>query len=301
MSGKILVFGASGFIGKHLCQFLLDKGYSVYGIGHPNNDAATLPFYFRPGEITEEAILDFCPEANIIINCAGGASVAGSFNDPFTDFQKMSNPLYAGLEFIRKFRPGCLFIQTSSAAVYGNQRGLLAENAATDRQVSPYGVHKKISEQICAFYCQQFGLNISILRLFSVYGPGLKKQLLWDACNKINRGEHTFYGTGNEVRDWVHIGDICRLYAGTIELSRHGLFLANGGTGTGTKVCRILELIYRELGLTPRPVFCQSARQGDPNAFIADNSYLKSSIGWQPDVSPQQGITEYVRWFKEIP
>lgn len=294
---KVLILGASGFIGRNLSQFLLGKGYPVYGIGHKNDDSELPPSHFLDSEITEEAIQKFCPDPGVVINCAGGGSVADSFKYPYADFKKSTEPLFAGLEYIRKNKLDCSFIQTSSAAVYGNQQGLLTEDAATDRQVSPYGVYKKACEQICLMYHYQFGVTVSILRLFSVYGPGLKKQLLWDACNKICRGEHSYYGTGSEIRDWVHINDICRLYAGTIELNRSGLLLTNGGSGNGTKVSEVLELVYRGLCSIDKPIFLQSSRQGDPHVFIADTTYAKS-IGWQSEINPQQGIQEYIDWFK---
>lgn len=294
---KILVLGACGFIGNHLSEFLSIKGYSIVGIGHPKNNM-DLPGYFFESEITEEAILKYCPDPDVIINCAGGASVPASFAEPFHDFQRTTHSLFAGLEFIRKFKPECLFIQTSSAAVYGSQQGKLSENAITEEQISPYGVYKKICEQICMMYYKQFGINISILRLFSVYGLGLKKQLLWDACNKINNGNNIFFGTGKEIRDWVHINDICKLFEIIIDLNQLGMFFINGGSGVGTCVSQIVEIIYKGLSAKSRPQFSQICRQGDPDVFIADN-ILASSIGWQVEITPEIGIQEYIEWFKK--
>jgi UDP-glucose 4-epimerase len=293
----ILVFGAAGFIGSHLTSSLAKNGHVVYGIGRGSQFPGSPSECFLESDINEEAILKLCPNPDVIINCAGSALVSNSFVEPCQDFKKTTNSLFAGLEVVRKYNTKCLFVQTSSSAVYGNQLGALPESASTQNQISPYGVYKKVCEQICEMYSQHFGLNVSILRLFSVYGAGLKKQLLWDACNKINSGDNLFFGTGEEIRDWVHINDVCNLYEKLINHNQPGISVINGGSGLGTDVKDVLKLIYQGLEIHGKPQFTQNPRQGDPNIFIANNS-LAESIGWQPEITLEQGVCEYTKWFK---
>lgn len=299
MTTKVLILGCNGFIGRHLVKFLKSQDFHVYGIGRGHYELNLLSSEnFLEAEINEETISKCCPAPDVIINCAGGSSVPDSFSEPYNDFQKTSASLFAGLEFIRKNKLDCLYILTSSGAVYGNQQGILSENSLTESQVSPYGLYKKICEQICSMYHLQFGLDISVLRLFSVYGSGLSKQLLWDACNKINRGDHSFFGSGDEMRDWVHIDDVCQLYLSVIERKKAGFFLVNGGTGVGTRVKGILRLVYQGIMNEEAPKFTQAQRKGDPDMFIADISVARS-IGWDAHIFPEQGVPEYTKWFKE--
>ena len=99
----------------------------------------------------------------------------------------------------------------SSAAVYGqkNEKSISVHDVLNP--VSPYGNHKRICETLSKFYSNYYKLRISIIRLFSLYGPGLKKQLLWDACNKIYSGDQIYSGTGLEKRDWIYIEDAINL------------------------------------------------------------------------------------------
>src|SRR6202012_4896575 len=104
-------------------------------------------------------------------------------------------------------------IVASSAAVYGAQHaGPIAEQDALV-PMSPYGQHKLMMEQLCRSYAMTFGIRSTVVRLFSVYGASLRKQLLWDVCSRLHRGERSLMlgGTGREIRDWIHVRDVVRL------------------------------------------------------------------------------------------
>src|SRR5206468_9707518 len=119
------------------------------------------------------------------------------------------------LEWLRGSAPESLVIVASSAAVYGaGHGGPIPEDAAV-APMSPYGQHKLMMEQLCQSYAVTFGLRSTVARLFSVYGPHLRKQLLWDICIRLQRGERALVmdGTGAEVRDWIDVRDVARLFA----------------------------------------------------------------------------------------
>ena len=99
--------------------------------------------------------------------------------------------------------------------------------------VSPYGVHKKIAEDLCRSYGQHFKIASCVIRLFSVYGVRLRKQLLWDECLKLSKNEITFFGTGQETRDWLHIHDVVNLLFTAAEHASSHCPTVNGGTGVG--------------------------------------------------------------------
>src|SRR6185312_5873943 len=113
--------------------------------------------------------------------------------------------------FLRCYCPQATLVVPSSAAVYGAVRQIPINESGPRNPISPYGVHKKIAEDLCYSYARHFGARIALVRFFSVYGAGLRKQLLWDACNKLVVGDGRFGGHGNEVRDWLHIEDAARL------------------------------------------------------------------------------------------
>src|SRR4029077_3015521 len=119
--------------------------------------------------------------------------------------------------------------------------GPIPENAVP-APVSPYGEHKLMMEQLCRSYGITFGLRSTVVRLFSVYGPQLRKQLLWDICSRLQQGEQTLVlgGTGAEVRNWTDVREVPSLLAMFSELpQREPYRIINGGSGHGTSVAYV--------------------------------------------------------------
>ena len=113
--------------------------------------------------------------------------------------------------------------------MYGNADALPIAESTPINPISPYGVHKQIAEELIRSYAHHFSLSVAIVRFFSLYGPGLRKQLLWDACTKIEKGDFDFYGTGHEVRDWLHVQDAARLLLTLPSHASSDAVIVNGG------------------------------------------------------------------------
>ncbi len=128
--------------------------------------------------------------------------------------------------------------------------GPIPESAAL-APMSPYGHHKRMMEQLCQSYVQSFGVRCMVVRLFSVYGPNLRKQLLWDICSRLRSEQRTLNlgGTGAEIRDWTDVRDVVRLLARVAEAPWQDDFgVINGGSGRGVSVAGIAEGPDRALG-----------------------------------------------------
>jgi UDP-glucose 4-epimerase len=205
----------------------------------------------------------------------------------------------AVLEFARREAPLARIVLASSGAVYGEAPALPIPETAALNPVSPYGVHKRMAEDLCRMYGAQFGIAAVVVRFFSAYGEGLRKQLLWDACRRVAGGHHDFAGTGEEVRDWLHVSDVAALVFLAQEAASAHCPVLNGGTGVGASVSQIVEEIYAAFGAAGGPRFTGRRRPGDPTAYIADISAL-GRLGWKPTVAWKQGVRAYVSWFKGL-
>jgi UDP-glucose 4-epimerase len=191
-------------------------------------------------------------------------------------------------------------VYPSSAGVYGVAEKLPIAESAPLVPVSPYGVHKKITEEMCCSYAHHFGVSVVIVRLFSVYGIGLRKQLLWDSCRKIRNGENIFFGSGMETRDWLHINDAAALLLAAGAFASTECPIVNGGLGQGVLVREVLAELFDCFGRGDAPQFSGVSRSGDPMHYIADISLLHR-WGWQPKMSWREGVREYAEWFKKVP
>ncbi len=187
----------------------------------------------------------------------------------------------------------------SSAAVYGDQGHSDLDESVPPAPVSPYGFYKMAAEQLVETYSRFFGINASVVRLFSVYGEHLRKQLLWDALRKFSQDEFGFFGTGYEMRDWVHVEDVARLVCEAIrdDLGPYNVFNCGGAKAATREVLTELAAIY---GAKAQPVFTGQANPGNPVRLTADYSCAENILGWHPMIGLHEGLSRYVSWFRSL-
>ena len=201
---------------------------------------------------------------------------------------------------MKLYNPKAQLIYPSSPAVQGEHPDKPIKEEYIGKPASPYGYHKKIVEELCQSYSKEYGLNISIIRLFSVYGNGLKKQLLWDACKKLcsTRDEAVFWGTGKETRDFIHIKDVLSLFEILIR-KKSRFLLINGGSGTKHSVRKVVEIIRDLLGSNVSINFDNRVNQGNPMYYWADTQKL-ASYGFITKKNLNQELKNYIEWVKSL-
>jgi UDP-glucose 4-epimerase len=298
---QALVTGAVGFLGRHVARGLAAAGWRVAGVGHGDWDAAERRCFgvgdWRVGDVTADTLASF-GDPDLIVHCAGGGSVAASLADPPADFARTVATTATVLDFARRRKRPPRIVYPSSPAVYGANAGSAAHTDAALAPISPYGLHKKMAEDLCRFHAAQYGLPVAIVRLFSVYGAGLRKQLLWDACSKIAGGRAVFAGTGDEVRDWLHIDDAVALLLLAADHATGDCPTVEGGTGIGTPNRAVLRSLCTLLERSTSPAFSGTARAGDPPRYVADIAAARR-WGWEPRRALADGLALYAGWFKE--
>ncbi len=179
--------------------------------------------------------------------------------------------------------------------MYGDVEAASLDEAAPRRPISAYGRNKAAAEDL-VFAARAAGRVASVVRYFSVYGPGLRKQLLWDACTRLARGDADFGGTGQEVRDWLHVADAIALLHRVADAD-HAPEVVNGGSGVGTSVGDVLGGLARALGRPAIVRFSGVAREGDPRRMVA-NVGVAHALGWRSSRALSEGLVEYARWFE---
>ncbi len=212
---KVLVTGAAGFLGRYVGKHFHDQGWTVVGIDSvpPENAPTSNLRAYHCLKLPDPAlgkILQQCAPA-ACIHCAGRASVPLSVAEPAADYHAHAVLTFEVLEALRHHAPECKFVFVSSAAVYGNPCALPVTESAPTAPISPYGFHKLQGELSCVEYAEIYGLPTASARIFSAYGPGLRRQVLWDICRKILTGEPlVLQGIGEESRDFIHALDVAR-------------------------------------------------------------------------------------------
>ncbi len=302
MGRHVLITGAYGFLGRHAARRWAQAGWRVTGLGHGSWSREDWGGWgiddWHSVDITLDALVTYAHEPDVVIHCAGSGAVSFSVTHPYQDFQRTVQTAAAVLEYVRTCAPRARVVLPSSAAVYGNAQSLPIRESAPLRPVSPYGVHKDVAERLAGSYARQFGIHVAIVRFFSIYGIGLRKQLLWDACRKFSQGETEFAGTGEELRDWLHISDATDLLSVAAEHAGVDCVTINGGSGSASSVREVLSRIASGFPGVPAPHFSRAARTGDPANFHADAA-LARSLGWSPKVDLDRGVEEYVGWFRQ--
>jgi len=215
--------------------------------------------------------------------------VARSFEDPQADWEANVAGTARLIEAWRHISPQGAFVFLSSAAVYGNPRRLPIREGDPAGPISPYGSHKLAAEHILGSYRDRFGIPVRIARIFSTYGPGLQRQVVYEIVARVRQETNLFLqGTGHETRDFIHIEDLTRALL-RIAQAPQCPPIVNVASGQATS---IRNLASTAALLSPRRIsvrFSGKVRPGDPRFWKADISRLRR-LGFRPKISLPEGL-----------
>lgn len=305
---RILVTGAGGFLGSHICDYFGSRGYKIGAVGrfsralnwtkaYPNLEmfwGLTLP-----DDQFAYVLQAFRP--TMVVHCAGTASVAESVAEPYGDFKRTVEVCAFTLESMRRHAPQARFALLSSAAVYGNPESLPIKEDAKLSSISPYAYHKRICETLAEEYASLHGIPCSILRIFSAYGERLRRQVVHDLVKKFMEAGSSgleVYGTGQESRDFVHAVDVAQAVECIFQKKADGIF--NVASGQGTTIEQLCKLISESLRTRKKVQFTGASRKGDPMNWQADISKL-NELGFSPRLSLAEGLKQYISWYQSTP
>ena len=302
---QVWITGTRGFIGRHLACWLSRQGHTVAGIGHGPWAPAEARGWgverwlnggIHAGNLQQ--LLRGGRSPDCIFHLAGGSSVGASIANPYEDFTRTVATTAELLEWMRLAASNARLVSVSSAAVYGAGHTGPIREEQTLLPFSPYGYHKLMMENVCLSYAANYGLSITLVRLFSVYGSWLKKQLLWDMCSSLAAGTRQLVlgGTGEELRDWTDIRDVVRALEFAMGLASDAEAVFNVGSGEATSVATIAAKVLECWPASARVVFSGKARPGNPSSLVADNRFLqKQGFAW--NVAVERGVRDYVEWY----
>lgn len=301
-----LVTGSDGFLGGVIARKLSSECERLILCGNRENDRGQL----NPNEIHEKVRFPAAGFAAIVrahqpqwlIHCAGSSSVAASIANPLADQVANVAATESIYRALADHSPKTRLIFLSSAAVYGQPTRMPITESTSIAPISPYGEHKRACELLGAAYQSEVGLDITNLRIFSAYGPGLKKQVLWDIYRKALADPIvSLFGTGRETRDFIYAEDIAAVVLNIMRdrdqqprgASPQNLNLASGRS---IKISELAELFLSELGLKRKITFTGDRLAGAPQRWNARVDL--SAYGLRKPTTLEAGLAAYARWLK---
>lgn len=311
---KVLVTGAAGFIGSHLCQKLLADDWAVVGVDNfdsyydprikrrnISNCLKNKNFLLIKADIRDINAMDkvMCEGIQIIVHLAAMAGVHPSIAQPLLYADVNINGTMVLLELAKKHRIN-KFIFGSSSSIYGNNKKVpFSENDNVDFPISPYAATKKAGELICHTYHHLYGLSVTCLRFFTVYGPRQRPDLAIHKFVKlIEQGEPIpVFGDGTMMRDFTYIDDIIDGIVSAMKKC-NGFNVYNLGESQPVTVNDLITEIERVLGKKATKHY-QPPPLGDVERTYADITKAAKELGYHPSTSIQAGLQKFTAWLRE--
>lgn len=304
---SVLVTGGAGFIGSHLVEELVGAGARVTVLDNSaSNLRENLGGNFRLLLGCGYRDIGSCSwsrakEFDVIFHFAASAYVPPSVKDPFIDFDTNCISTVRLLDALRLWRwPGRL-VFASSAAVYGNPATIPVREGDLTVPVSPYGVGKLAAELYATMYAQLHGLRVASLRLFSVYGPRQRKQVVYDLMAKIrdDPDKIEIHGDGTQSRDFTYVSDVVDAAMIVAEKAPMGGEVYNVGAGADISIDGVARYLCALMGVFPEFVYTGINRPGDPEHLAVDIARLRA-LGYESKVEINDGLMATVDWFKGL-
>jgi len=309
---KVLVAGTAGFIGARVSEMLLKEGYQVVGVDNLNDyydiqlklwrlenlkKYDNFKFYKFDIENYKELKSVFqlnCPEA--VINLAARTGVRYSLENPFIYLSTNSGGNLNLLELCREYEVP-KFVLASTSSLYAGQEIPFKESLPVNTPISPYAASKKAAEMMAYTYHYLYGLDVTILRYFTVYGPaGRPDMAAFRFIKWIMEGVPLeIFGDGQQERDFTYIDDIAR---GTIKtLKPSGFEIINLGNNHPFKLSEAIKLMEKYIGEEARFKY-KEFHKADMKTTWADINKARGLLDWRPQVSLEEGIKRTVEWTK---
>jgi len=297
---KVLVTGAQGFLGRTILEQYAASGARLLALARSTPDLALAPqaaWFVHELPSAALAPLLAAEQPDLLVHAAGAANVGRSVAEPLHDFEGSVRILAHLLEAVRTQSPSTRLVVLSSAAVYGNPQQLPIAESTQIQPISPYGYHKRMSEDLCGYYAQLYGLQVCSLRIFSAYGPGLRRQVIWDICRKAREDATVeLMGTGEESRDFIYAADIARAVRVVGEQGDFHAGVYNVASGVSTTIAEVAARVTERIAPGKLVRFNGVQRSGDPRNWQADVTRL-AALGFTPQVAFADGLTAYIDWF----
>lgn len=308
---KILITGGAGFQGSHLSEFLIKQGHEVTVLNtfskeiEPNIAQVAKEVRIIYGSVTDRTIVDKSVRGqDVVFHLAANINVDQSLKDPLSFLEVNVMGTHHILEAVRENHARMIY--ASTCEVYGDghalKEGELLDETAELSPNSPYAASKAAADRWCNAYHKSFGVNVTIVRPFNIYGERQKSgtfgALIPILVRKALKGETlTIYGEGTATRDYLNIDDLVQAYNLVLQHPELAGQAINFGSGINTSVKDIAEYIAKKLGAN---VEHGPARPGEVSRFPADISRAKA-LGFEPKVDIWEGIDRYIDWAKQQP
>lgn len=313
MAKKILLTGCCGFIASRVGQKLLnERNCEVLGVDELNDYYDVRLKQWRLAQLKKNRnftfirqdiaspemagiVKEFAPDA--IVNLAARAGVRASITDPFIYFRANLAGTLNLLESAKELGVK-KFILSSTSSVYAGEEMPFSESLAVNRPISPYAASKKSAEAVCYTYHYLYGINVTVFRYFTVYGPaGRPDMSIFKFIKLIDQGEPiTVYGDGTQERDFTYVEDIAE---GTVRgLDIEGFNTINLGGNHPYSLNELIAFIEQELGKEAVRI-AQPFQKTDIYATWADIGNAERLLKWHPETTLEEGVRKTVEWYKE--
>jgi nucleoside-diphosphate-sugar epimerase len=310
----LLLTGAAGFIGWKTAEFLLKERHKVIGVDNLNNYYDVRLKEYRKKDLEKYENFKFYPvdienpqaleilfndyKFDVVINLAARAGVRYSMINPYVYMTTNANGTLNLLELMKKYGVK-KFVLASTSSLYAGQPMPFKEDLPVNTPISPYAASKKAAEVMAYTYHYLYGIDVSVVRYFTVYGPaGRPDMSVFRFIKWIDEGKPIIlYGDGSQSRDFTYVDDIAN---GTILATKElGYEIINlGGGKNPISLKRVIETIEAHLGkkavINYRPF-----HKADLKETWADITKAKNLLGWEPKVSFEEGIKKTVDWYLE--
>jgi len=304
---RVLVTGGAGFIGSHLVDSLLSKGFDVVVLddlstgrfenikSHLNEES----FRFIQGDIRDREVLRKALDGvDAVFHLAAITSVPYSVEHPDITFEVNVGGTRVLLESCLDFNVG-RFVYVSTSAVYGDPKYLPIDEDHPTEPISPYGESKLEAEELCLRFYKDYGLDVTVFRLFNVYGLRQRNDQYGGVIARfiecLSSGKPpVIYGDGSQTRDFIYVGDVVKAFIRS--LYREGLSgkVLNVATGNPTSIRELAYTLMRLFGAEGMEPLYRDAREGDIEHSYADISEAKNHLGFVPEVSLKEGLLELI-------